>query len=396
MTTWLVGDWVEQLRTLPDKSVHCCVTSPPYYGLRDYGVSGQIGSEPSIQEYASRLLEGFSEVWRVMRDDAVLWLNLGDSYSRAGKWGGRSGGKNQATGGGAVPRNKSKVGKPKNRLVIPHRIAIALQDWGWNLVDEIVWAKPNPMPSSVRDRCCASHEFVFMLTKSSRYYYDQEAIKEDCVSDHKSGNGYKRAARLSYQNADGTPRGKEQQWDDVGGKRIKRSVWRVSVHGFKGAHFATFPPKLITPMILAGTSEKGCCPKCLAPAVRVTDKTRRPTRPGEKTKVKVPSGWETGDGAHGSIHRDGRTLEPEYRDTAVVGNRDPQRHVTEVVTTGWKPSCSCGVDLGSFRPCTVLDPFGGAGTTALAAESLGRNGLMIELNADYAEMGRQRVEGGKK
>ena len=221
--TILLGCCIEKLRTLPDASVHCVVTSPPYWGLRDYGVPGQLGLEPTPEEYVAHMVAVFREVRRVLRDDGTLWLNLGDSYGRG----------------------KQLVG-------IPWRVAFALQEDGWLLRQDIIWNKPNCMPESVRDRCTRSHEYIFMFAKSERYVFDVEAVKEPAVSDHNSGNGFKRGARLSYQNIDGTPRGNDKQWTGVGGKRNKRSVWTVTTKPFKGAHFATFPPDLIEPCILAG------------------------------------------------------------------------------------------------------------------------------------------------
>ncbi|MEA3250166.1 MAG: site-specific DNA-methyltransferase [Pseudomonadota bacterium] len=224
----LIGDCRESLRTLPAGSVNCCVTSPPYFNLRDYGHEGQIGLEQTPSEFVESLVRVFREVRPALRDDGTLWLNLGDSY-----------------------------GKGKQLLGMPWRVAFALQDDGWTLRQEIVWNKPNCMPSSVTDRCVSSHEHLFLLAKNQRYYFDHKAIQEDAVSSHPSGNGFKRPARLSYRNADGTARGNDQQWKGVGGKRNRRDVWTVPVRPYKGAHFATFPPDLIEPCILAGCPEGG-------------------------------------------------------------------------------------------------------------------------------------------
>lgn len=233
--TLLVGDARERLSELPDGIVQACITSPPYFGLRDYGVDGQIGLEETPQEYVERLVDVFREVKRVLAGDGTLWLNLGDSY--AGSWG--------ASALWGV--------KPKDLLGIPWRVAFALQADGWCLRSDCIWSKPNPMPESVRDRPTRAHEYVFLLSKSGRYYYDHEAIKEPAVSDHPSGNGFKRPQSLSRQNKDGTPKGKDEQWADVGGKRNRRSVWHIPVRPFKGAHFAVFPEALVEPMVLAGS-----------------------------------------------------------------------------------------------------------------------------------------------
>ncbi len=258
----LVGDCREMMGTLPDGSVHTCVTSPPYFGLRDYGHEEQIGAEVHPNAFCDAMIQVFREVRRVLRDDGTLWLNLGDSYCSTDKWGGGKNGntgKNTIAEDGSVPswacrakRPKMDGFKPKDRLMIPARVALALQADGWWLRDEIVWSKPNAMPSSVRDRTTPSHEMIYLLAKSPRYQFDADAIKEAAVSEHPSGNGFKRPARLSYGG-----RGNDEQWDDVGGRRNKRSVWTVTTKPFKGAHFATFPPDLIEPCILAGAPEGG-------------------------------------------------------------------------------------------------------------------------------------------
>lgn len=251
----LLGDCRDVLKTMPDQSVQCVVTSPPYFGLRDYGVDGQMGLEPTPDDFVTGMVDVFREVRRVLSDDGTLWLNLGDSYSSDSKWGGSTGGKSAKAlhGDTGVGRGKRTTGLPdKNLIGIPWRVALALQSDGWILRQDIVWSKPNAMPDPVKDRCTRSHEYLFMLTKSARYYYDSEAIKEPAVSDHKSGNGFKRGERVSYQNSDGSARGSDDQWDAVGGSRNRRSVWNVATKPYKGAHFATFPPDLIAPCILAG------------------------------------------------------------------------------------------------------------------------------------------------
>jgi len=253
----MLGDCRESLRSMRDGSINTCVTSPPYFGLRDYGHADQIGLEPTPDEFVAAMVEVFREVKRVLRDDGTLWLNLGDSYvsTPTGKLG------DKITLGGGRENQAAALNRPdktgfglavKNLIGVPWRVAFALQADGWYLRQDIIWHKPNPMPESVQDRCTKAHEYIFMLSKSPRYYFDSEAIKEPAVSDHKSGNGFKRDARMSYQNADGTPRGNDEQWTDVGGKRNRRSVWTVSTKPFKGAHFATFPPDLIEPCVMAG------------------------------------------------------------------------------------------------------------------------------------------------
>lgn len=239
---------------LADGTVQTCVTSPPYWGLRDYGVEGQIGNEPTPESYVANIVSVAREVRRVLKDDGTFWLNLGDSYQNQK---GQSGGidpKQPARRHGIRPTDIAVPGlKPKDLVGIPWRVALMLQSDGWYLRSEIIWNKPNAMPDSTTDRPTRSHEHIFLLSKSRWYFYDSDAVAEDAVSDHASGNGFKRDARLSYQNGDGSPRGNDESWDGVGGKRNRRSVWTISTQVYPGAHFATFPPALIEPCILAGS-----------------------------------------------------------------------------------------------------------------------------------------------
>jgi DNA modification methylase len=278
--TWEIreGDALERLREMPDESVHCCVTSPPYYGLRDYGIEGQLGLEETLNEYVAALVTVFEEVRRVLRADGTLWLNLGDSYAGSRGAQGRDGAMadravsvarspsgsstlrgNGHLGGGpkvsalsttqvaAAPRGKSGRGsipvgagyKPKDLIGVPWTVAFALRAAGWYLRSDIIWAKPNPMPESITDRPTSAHEHIFLLSKSSRYFYDYEAIREDAVSDHPSS------------------RGQVEGWTDIGGRRNRRNVWTVPSQPYLGAHFATFPPKLINPCIRAGCPVEG-------------------------------------------------------------------------------------------------------------------------------------------
>jgi DNA modification methylase len=248
----LCGDAVEVLRALPEKYARCCVTSPPYWGLRNYNAEGQIGLEESPEEYVERLVSVFREVRRVLADDGTLWVNLGDtfaanrSYQVASTKGGAKHGEAQDRSGGMrVPRGM----KAKDLIGIPWLVAFALRADGWYLRSEIVWDKPNAMPSSVTDRPTRSHEQIFLLTKSPRYYYDHEAVKEEAVCKHPSGNGFKRPQRVCVGG-----RGNEKQWEPTE-KRNRRSVWSVNTKPYKEAHFAVFPPDLIEPCILAGSSE---------------------------------------------------------------------------------------------------------------------------------------------
>lgn len=298
----LNGDALKQLQKLPDKSIHCCVTSPPYYGLRDYGVDGQIGLESTPEEFIEKLVVVFREVRRVMRDDGTLWVNIGDSYAGNGKRGGGDptiGVRN--VGQPYPPKSTPQNCKPKDLLGIPWMLAFALRADGWYLRQDIIWAKPNPMPESVRDRCTKSHEYIFLLSKSSKYFYDAEAIKEPCVQDEMA-NGFRGGAYCGNETFDNEKGGRRKTkgnyripagWDvkdgshgtihrdgrtRYGGKkytenpdafcrtksgdiyrpsgtRNKRDVWTVATQGFSEAHFATFPPELIRPCVRAG------CPK---------------------------------------------------------------------------------------------------------------------------------------
>ncbi|MBK1883685.1 site-specific DNA-methyltransferase [Luteolibacter pohnpeiensis] len=319
----IIGDCIEQLRKLPAESVHCVVTSPPYYGLRDYGMKGQIGLEKTPAEFLRKLVEVFEEVRRVLRKDGTCWVNMGDSY--AGSWGaqGRSGAMANRSVIAArqidsAPKRVSKAGtipggcglKPKDMMGMPWRLAFALQDAGWYLRQDIIWSKPNPMPESVQDRCCKSHEYLFLLTKSARYHWEADAIAE-AISDESRAR-YQRAVDNAekydptrHKNGDSSMHNSPMEVLTRAaarvaekGTRTKRSVWTVPTMSFSGAHFATYPPDLVKPCILAG----------------------------------CPAGG------------------------------------------------------------TVLDPFGGSGTTGLVALELGRSAILLELNPEYAAIAKRRCD----
>jgi site-specific DNA-methyltransferase (adenine-specific) len=231
LMTTKIGDSLAVLKTMPDASVHCCVSSPPYFGLRDYVHPGQIGLEKTPEQYIEHLVDVFRQVRRVLRKDGTLWLVLGDSYN--GFNGNRGRSKSyQAHTDEAIPSLPKKNGLTvkslgnKQLLGIPWRVALALQADGWILRQDIIWKKPNPMPSSVTDRCTTAHEYIFLFSKYKRYHFDIEAMKEPATSE-----------------------------DGTNGKRTRRSVWTIPTRPFKDAHFATFPPDLVRPCILAG------CPK---------------------------------------------------------------------------------------------------------------------------------------
>ncbi len=255
MKRWqiLEGDVRETLRTLPDQCAQTCVTSPPYFGLRDYGVDGQIGLEPTPNEFVAQMVAVFREVRRVLRDDGTLWLNLGDSYVGSANNGGAASKTMrgpQAATGKSLPTKRGEGLKSKDLIGIPWRVAFALQADGWYLRQDIIWHKPNPMPESVRDRCTKAHEYVFLLSKSERYFWDAEAMKEPEVCGRKRGPAL-HPDKISTNGNSGLARRESK------GMRNRRSVWTVATHPYKGAHFATFPPALIEPCILAGAPFDG-------------------------------------------------------------------------------------------------------------------------------------------
>jgi len=364
------ADCLESLKAMPENSVHCCVTSPPYWGLRDYGVAGQIGLERTPEEYVAKMVEVFREVRRVLRDDGTLWLNLGDSYANDGKWGGETSGKQHYLGEAnrmRVGREKRVTGlKPKDLVGIPWRVAFALQADGWWLRQDIIWHKPNPMPESVTDRCTKAHEYIFLMSKSARYFYDNEAIREPHEEPWR-GNGQAEAPSPKVKDYDESNtlasysmKWGKREYNPAG--RNKRSVWTVPSAPYSEAHFATFPPDLIKPCILAGTSARGCCPKCGAPWERVTENS--PMNIHRSTRSPYD---------HHSTRSSGTMVEP-----------------AKSVTTGWKPTCECGEP--DTIPCTVLDPFFGSGTVGQVSLEFGRKCIGIELNPKYVELAKNRCD----
>ena len=250
-----VGDNLKTIKSLPDKSVQTVVTSPPYWGLRDYGEDEQLGLEPKPDDFIENLCRVFDEVWRVLKDDGTIWVNLGDSYS-AQRWTGSGKGQamNKNNDGHRDINPIKESGLPDKNLVgIPWKFAFAMQARGWYLRQDIIWSKPNPMPESVRDRCTKSHEYIFLMTKQPKYYYDNEAIKEDAIwaEEKRAGQG-----RLNYQGKRQGVEGTGQEaFVSIVDKRNKRSVWTINVKAYREAHFATYPPELVTPCILAGSKE---------------------------------------------------------------------------------------------------------------------------------------------
>lgn len=336
---------------LADQSVHMIATSPPYWGLRNYGEDDQLGLEslhdclawarsesPCGQCYVCQMRTIAAELWRVLREDGTLWLNLGDSY--AGSWGSMSypggsiaGRRFGANGEGNIARPvKSRVKghlKPKDLVGIPWRVALALQADGWTLRSDIVWGKKNPMPESVTDRPTKAHEYIFLLTKSKRYFYDVDAVREEL-------NG-----KTGYN-----PTG-----------RNKRTVWTIATTPYPGAHFATWPPNLVETMIKAGSSEHGVCPHCGAPWRRVINKI------GHSMPVEE---------RHGRIGHNGQPPQ-------ISGNYwdGPVTQATDI----WIQSCTCPVH--DPTPAIVLDPFVGSGTTLMVARQLGRSAIGLDISFPY-------------
>ena len=435
---------------LADNSVNCVVTSPPYYGLRDYGtaewvggdaecehingtlqsskstlhpgtahndkrnfdgmpyhdvckkcgatrIDKQIGLEQSPDDYVEAMCQVFDEIWRVLRDDGTVWLNLGDSYNSRDA-GANPGGfqgelmRKDENRNKAHPRNTNKGSidglKPKDLIGIPWRVAFALQARGWYLRQDIIWHKPNPMPESVKDRCTKAHEYIFLLTKSARYWYDNTAIYEPANYDGRNDTVFKGSlkydsdtlsrvggerwpnsmttgkrgeAHSGYVNPDGSLRVQEKDGIPA---RNKRSVWTVTTKPYPGSHYAVFPPDLIEPCVLAGCPETVCA-ECGAPYERVVEETR--------TNYKSVNYQMDNGGAQ----------------TGGKGKNFPD---TKTKTLGWQPTCDC--DAGT-KAGVVLDPFAGSGTTLMVARKHRRNAIGLDLNFEYLNINaRERLQYG--
>lgn len=488
--TILCGDAIEKLRELPAGSVHCCVTSPPYWGLRDYGtgtwlggkpdcdhvvgelrrglglanspantrggakkcaevediqarevcpkcgarrIDLQIGLEPTPQVYVAKMVQVFREIWRVLRDDGTCWVNLGDSFAGSGKGGnpGQTGVEKQRSNEGSlsvrgrrsdlaksgplkggcsswstrdVSKNIPCVGglKPKDLVGIPWRVAFALQADGWYLRSDIIWHKQNCMPESVTDRPTKNHEYLFLLTKSARYFYDAQAIMEPCSANTHARISQNLQAQIGSTRANGGAKtngnmkavfrkgktgsaesGVKNNESFAAGtclpviQRNKRTVWSVPSAAYAEAHFATYPPDLIKPCILAGTSAKGCCPDCGAPWERKLEVSGKATSGGSSRK-------------HATIKNgQGET------ETLKTGDWNTKTDL------GWQPTCTCHTtpprgpgrpaDPAAPVPCTVLDPFAGSGTTGQVALELGRKAILVELNPKYISLIERRT-----
>ena len=439
----LTGDCRHVLPQLPAASVHCIVTSPPYWGARDYGVPPDVwggavdcahewemqtyylqrhsddgnggnlrgsrqnqresrmgaataelcrhcgawrgvlgmeplhdcgswawGGEPCNICYVCHMRRIFAESWRVLRDDGTLWANIGDTFAGGNRGvmadGTQVGGVTQESNAGSL-RGLGKSGTPgalkrKDLAGIPWRTALALQADGWYLRIDNVWWKDNPMPESVTDRPTKAHEYVFLLGKSPHYFCDMLAIAEPSVhpNDNRKARAKTTHKRMPTEMVAGIRPGSATY-----PTRNRRSVWRIAVGGYSGNHYATFPPDLPELCIKAGTSERGCCPKCAAPWKRIVQRTSMQVQPGPSRVARSQNGQLR-------TQVNGTMTEPPLAETV-----------------GWQPSCQC--NAGSPIPCTVLDPFGGAGTTGLVADRLGRDAILIELNEEYATEARRRI-----
>jgi len=440
---------------LADESVHCCITSVPYWGLRDYGLAptlwggsldcnhgwvesikrghdggknspktqtkGQVnfqttpdsthafchkcgawrgcyGLEPTVELYVEHTVEIFREVWRVMRPDATLWLNIGDCYASSPN--GMSAAKTKANGKDdrtfrdkpfstvtrkQVPDSKNpkaniptsganrqpQIGlKPKDLVGMPWRVALALQADGWYLRSDVIWAKPNPMPESVTDRPMKAHEYIFLLTKSGDYYFDQEAVREKYES-----NSFERTNNPDDTYGMGQGGTLDCHDRSVGAQnpngRNLRSVWTLATQPYSGAHFATFPEALPERCILAGTSARGCCPSCGAGWVREVEKLRE----HGLSEIGFPKtdSIEDNHNGHKRLHRRLKAARDsgESHDNALGGR----------MTLGWCPACNC--PAAAPIPARVLDPFCGSGTTIQVARLHGRLGIGLDLSMTY-------------
>jgi DNA modification methylase len=369
---------------LADESVQCVVTSPPYWGLRDFGNSGeQIGLEPTPELFVKNIVAVFTEVWRVLRDDGTCWVNLGDSYASApaGNFGPNM---PKPADGGAYRENKPRVNygalKMKDLCGIPWRVAFALQAAGWYLRSDIIWSKPNPMPESVTDRPTKAHEYIFLLSKNERYFFDQDAVREAAEYGRRDWQGadqhtaYMRSRdNLESRGARYTPNGYTTGSDPSAGRNI-RTVWEIATQPYAEAHFATFPQELAERCIKAGTSEKGCCSACGKAWERVTEQKPALASDG-KTCLRCNKN-------HGKPKS-----QTEYTEH-MAGNYAVERFVcNDTNTIGFQPGCKCAAPT---RPCVVLDPFGGAGTVPLVADKLNRRGVGLELKPDYCKMAKLR------
>jgi DNA modification methylase len=364
----LQGDCIESLKKLEDQSINTCITSPPYWGLRDYGKSDQLGLEETPEEFVENLVNVFKEVKRVLRDDGTVWLNLGDSYAGNNSRASNNGRAGYGTEREGVFTKTGKGLKTKDLVGIPWRVAFALQADGWYLRQDIIWHKPNPMPESVKDRCTKAHEYMFLLSKNVKYYYDHEAIKEDSVRAGSIPKGKKYSSELADNKIGGKHTRETLNEKPVAPKKNKRSVWTITTKPYKGAHFATFPKDLIEPCVLAGCPEK-ICVECDTPYKLKVDTKRIPR-------------WELSPD-------DPRYRPNKYENAHDSLNGNTRHSVTETKPLGLEKQCDCKTN--ETKAGTVLDPFGGSGTTGIVAAQHNRNAVLLELNQEYIDLANARI-----
>lgn len=374
--TFLLGDAAEKLSELDENSVHTCITSPPYFGLRDYHADGQIGLEDSLEEYVQNLADVFSAVHRVLHPTGTVWLNIGDSYAGSGSPGGDF---RDGKGGDQYKRSydRDPVGlKKKDLCMVPSRVAMELQRRGWWLRSEVIWAKAvshcddysgTCMPESATDRPTNSHEKLFLLSKSADYFYDEEAVAEPLADPSRAGSqrGKYEHAQRDVEKANQIRPGQGK----TGTSRKLRDVWTFNPASFDGAHFATYPLGLIEPCVKASTSAKGVCSECHAPYVRTTEVVEREVAGGSRSIPKDSRGAYRDRQGQSQHDRDGLTQ-------------------SEKETTGWEASCDCDAEI---EKATVLDPFSGAATTGIAALKHGRKYVGVDVNEEYIELSKKRI-----
>jgi len=414
------GDVMDGLQRIPSGLIQCVITSIPYYQLRNYGIDGQIGLEDSLTEYLDKIVKVFREVRRVLRDDGTVFLNIGDCYAGSGKGPtGKNGiGDQTKRQGFHDPGTEVPDGlKSKDMMGVPWRVALALQDDGWYLRSDIVWSKPNPMPESVTDRPTKSHEYIFLLTKNGKYFYDADGAREPVSGNahphgnYKGplpkvtapGNGIRQNRSFSLatwaspekktirkQDLTGNPTytgfneryknkiaarskslsnhsgdlGSDGQPICDGITRNARTVWTIATQARPEAHFATFPDEIPRRCIAAGTSEYGCCPKCGAPYRRIIE----------------TSGGSIGQGS----------WTPHEQDDVIGAICGAPTKGYRREFKGWKPTCEC--NAGDPVPCVVLDPFWGTGTVTRKARDMGRSSVGIEINPEYVKIGRSLLQ----
>lgn len=416
---YLVGDAQQVLQKLPDESVHCVVTSPPYWNLRDYRVKGQIGLEASPERYIERLVQVFDEVRRVLRKDGTLWLNIGDCWNSRPNRSGRSFRRDRAeefptesTRGKVIPRGSGRWGggngsvgglKDKDLVGIPYLLAFALQSAGWWWRQAIIWSKPNVMPSSQIDRCTQSHEYVMLFSKRAKYFFDYVAISERTkpVGSHPSDS--KPSPNYSNSGFGIGRRSPEFRWRYVVKTGMKRSVWTITVRGYQEAHFATFPEDLVKPCILAGTSERGCCPKCGAPWERVVEKAggttgtswhdhRNDLELGQRGGTAMREGFESYEVRTAGWRPTCVHYNQQYRLLMPRAKSRRKQRQHDAARSWWKRARKRPAPFeADTEPAIVLDPFAGSGTTGRVAEDLGRDWVLIDINSKYAGMAGRRT-----